>query len=1279
MKTLLKSFNERRRAGLLVMVLLSLFCRPALAQTTVISNQTGFSKVLADSSITVITNFLTNTIISLTTSGQRVNINRSLIIDGGTNGVVFTGNGVERIFTVASNCQLTLNNLQIINGQSTNGGAIYNLGTLIISNCIIAGNAATNLSGAEGTTNSDGNGGSGGNGGAAEGGAIYSRGPVSIYYSVVGTNSALGGAGGSGGSGASGLIFGYFGGNGGSGGNAVGAAVYTLGSSNVFVSSQFLDNTCTAGTAGSGGPGGSGSGLSGTDGGAGASGGSSAGGAIYVAGSGALFVTNCIFAENTITAGASGTDGTGNNNGFPGGYAEGGGVYIYGTVSNAYFENSIFFQNTCTGGAGGAVTGEGLAGGNGGTAAGGGLTSTARLTVLRNCTLATNTLVAGAGGSGTAANGSSGGLGGWDIYGYAGVTKLTGSILSGGTNLSPNPTPNALGVTDAGYNLSSDATLVRAFGDTTLIDSTNTLLDSGLASDGPFIGPAGLASPPQLLTLEILPGSDATNFVAGVPGLTFPATDEIGNLRGTPTSAGAFELDPITIDSNAPAPALSAITSTVDGVIDTSSNIDVHAGNSVTMNVSAVNNDATNNLGFQWQLNGTNLTDNTIFSGSATSNLTVRSAELAEQGSYQVIASVSLLENATTSSIVELGVITTTRITAQPISKPKVPNGSIVKFSVAVTGTPPLYYQWFQILPGGADTNMLVDGDEISGSTNSTLTIDPATTNDEGSYFVEVTNQFGEVTSIKAVLGIVPDLGKPTVAFSLPLAGARTSDLVVTGTATDDSQVINVFYWITNVNAGNSPTITITSNTAALGANGTTTKTWMITNVFLPGTNHVTVQSVSYSGRVSPLETREFFYEAPAPFTLIVNGPGTVTGTAPFAGDVKPANGAMLNIGEGYTLTAHPGVGYIFSNWLVSSTGLMPNSSILHFIMETNLTVTANFTPNLFIGASGIYNGLFYQPDNVTEQTAGMLKNLRLGQNGTYSGTLMLKGVPYSLISSFNSSGYASNYIRRTAAQGGPVAVQMTLDWTSGQISGSVSNLDTAGWDSPLEAEKSTESPPSAEYTLLLEPGTNVAGEIPPGFGYMLITNHNGSVILSGALADGTAFNQAPPLGVMGDIPVYASLYGNAGLLLGWLGLSNGTAAAESPMVWIKPAARTGIYSGGFTNYLSVMGSGWTNPPPKTSAVSLLDGSLSITNASLDLTFMVSITNNSVVETSGAANPPNSLKGTVAPKTGLLTITFGNGTGNATTVGFGAILQNSTNGGGYFVTRTNAGAILLSP
>jgi hypothetical protein len=155
-------------------------------------------------------------------------------------------------------------------------------------------------------------------------------------------------------------------------------------------------------------------------------------------------------------------------------------------------------------------------------------------------------------------------------------------------------------------------------------------------------------------------------------------------------------------------------------------------------------------------------------------------------------------------------------------------------------------------------------------------------------------------------------------------------------------------------------------------------------------------------------------------------------------------------------------------------------------------------------------------------------------------------------------------------------------------------------------------------------------------------------------------------------LPFYASLYGNTGLLIGWLNI-NGRLTAPN-LWWIKPQSpSSALYSAGFTNVITnVLTSSWTKP----AANFLPSGTLTINNSSLALNFMVSIINNTLMKEPGS--PTNSLTGTLAPKTGLLKITFGNGTGKATTTGYAAILQDS-NGGGYFVTKTNAGAILLSP
>jgi hypothetical protein len=44
-----------------------------------------------------------------------------------------------------------------------------------------------------------------------------------------------------------------------------------------------------------------------------------------------------------------------------------------------------------------------------------------------------------------------------------------------------------------------------------------------------------------------------------------------------------------------------------------------------------------------------------------------------------------------------------------------------------------------------------------------------------------------------------------------------------------------------------------------------------------------------------------------------------------------------------------------------------------------------------------------------------------------------------------------------------------------------------------------------------------------------------------------------------------------------------------------------------------------------------------------------------------------------------LTITFGNGNGKSTTAGFGAVLQDAAIAAGFFLDKTNAGTVVLTP
>jgi hypothetical protein len=112
---------------------------------------------------------------------------------------------------------------------------------------------------------------------------------------------------------------------------------------------------------------------------------------------------------------------------------------------------------------------------------------------------------------------------------------------------------------------------------------------------------------------------------------------------------------------------------------------------------------------------------------------------------------------------------------------------------------------------------------------------------------------------------------------------------------------------------------------------------------------------------------------------------------------------------------------------------------------------------------------------------------------------------------------------------------------------------------------------------------------------------------------------------------------------------------------------------------VALQGSRWTNPPPHVAAINLPAGLLEIHGGGLpsNLNFSVSISsNNALLKQSNF--PTNSLTGSINAKNGQLTVTFAGGVGTKTT-GTGAVLQNVTEAGGFFLQKTNAGLIFLQP
>ncbi|MBA4147459.1 MAG: DUF4623 domain-containing protein [Verrucomicrobia bacterium] len=165
----------------------------------------------------------------------------------------------------------------------------------------------------------------------------------------------------------------------------------------------------------------------------------------------------------------------------------------------------------------------------------------------------------------------------------------------------------------------------------------------------------------------------------------------------------------------------------------------VNAGANVTFSVSAVGQPP---VTYQWLLNSTNLP------GATQAHLDLFNVQAANAGTYSVIVSNP------TNSLASSNAILTVRVPPGIIAQPQsvsAQQGDDVTFSVEVTGSAPLSYQWRR------------NAANIVGATQDSYTrlnVQPA---DAANYSVVITNLAGSATSSSAVLTVSSDLVAPYI------------------------------------------------------------------------------------------------------------------------------------------------------------------------------------------------------------------------------------------------------------------------------------------------------------------------------------------------------------------------------------------------------------------------------------------------------------------------------------------------------------------------------------
>ncbi len=498
--------------------------------------------------------------------------------------------------------------------------------------------------------------------------------------------------------------------------------------------------------------------------------------------------------------------------------------------------------------------------------------------------------------------------------------------------------------------------------------------------------------------------------------------------------------------------------------------------------------------------------------------------------------------------------------------------GSTAQFVVTAAGTSPIY-QW---LRNGVP---LANGGNISGATSPTLTISSVSSADDNNYRVTVSNAWGNTASIYVVLSLT----NATVITNPPPPPITNSPPPATFI----------------VSSPQSQTVYATSNlTLNVTVGGTTTNAyqWSKNGAPIAGATD-SAYSVASALRADA-----------GTYTVAVTGNGTVTSSPaiitvidPFF-TVQPASKNLV-VGQSTTFTAAAiGTLPLHYQWYVIKSGATPAA----LSGKTNTTLTLSSvrkgdagsyycvadngataqTVNAVLGvynkqsqlpasiavsamavsapiASGTYNGLFEPADNVSAGNAGSLANVVVSGNGTYSGKVLLAGGQYSLAGSFDASGSATQTVARSGKSS--LSVVLHLDSIAKQLTGTVS-CDAEGWSSPLRANAvfysaNNPNPTAARYSILFLDNQKVVA------GQATVTNSiNGVVTTSGKLADAMAFSCGAPISQFGEWPVHVELYQRAGLLQGWLTLSNGVPAGT--LIWIKP--------GVFTNALNVA----VNSPP---------------------------------------------------------------------------------------------------
>jgi hypothetical protein len=520
-------------------------------------------------------------------------------------------------------------------------------------------------------------------------------------------------------------------------------------------------------------------------------------------------------------------------------------------------------------------------------------------------------------------------------------------------------------------------------------------------------------------------------------------------------------------------------------------------------------------------------------------------------------------------------------------------------------------------------------------------------------FTARASNSVGEKATNSIIVHVVPDTVRPTVTLQYPIGLQRVTNRVdgtvpIFGATSDNVGVTDV-----EIQLNDGPWMSANLNSTKTG--------WSIPSTPKARTNIYRVFATDVSNNHSVTNVGRFIDVVTSPLTLITNGIGGIS---------RNFTGLTPEVGRTYTLTAVAGPGQVFSGW---SQDVTSSKATLNFIMQSNMTIQANFIADPFPAAKGVYNGLFSEPTRA--QARSGFFTLTLGEHGGFSASARIGTNTYPWSGQFTPYGFAANTV---SVGGHSVLASLSVNLSDDEtLTGTIGQANLTAYRAVFSAT----NPASAymgRYTLII-PGLNNSTLGPGGNGAAtVVIGSGGTATIRGFAGDGNRLDKVVPLSSAGFAPFYQDLYGGRGSMLSWLTFNTNLLSDQITgyLSWIKPAVPGAVvYPLGFTNNVTAIGSLYSEPAAGTRVINLINGQVVFDGGNLPFGFtnVVRLTTNNTVFNFSA----NSLS---------FFITLSNGTftgsvkvpGRSRTNAFkGALLQDRSAGYGWFLGTDESGSVSL--